>query len=114
MLARSLATGIAACPGPPASATTAFSLGAPPPCRRSTESVTAPAAPPFRFSGTVSVVQENPPPCGQGVKASASAVGARPKASASVVRAAAEISFEMARDTRTDVSERGLLYAPNT
>ena len=110
-LCSSRASGIAACPGPPASATTAVSLGAAPACSRSTRSPIAPGPPGLRTSGTLRVAQEKPPPPRQGAKASASALVGRANESSSAASGAADISCARRRGTATDVSGAGRVTA---
>src|SRR5580704_16962982 len=62
------ASGFAAWPGPPASASTALELGVRPACSRSTLSPIVPGTVPPRSRGTVTVVQAKAASWGQGVK----------------------------------------------
>ena len=79
-LAMNSPSGSAACPGPPASATTAVLLWVGPACLRSTLNESAPAARPVRLSGTGTVVHVNPAADApaQGTKLSAAPAEATP------------------------------------
>ena len=94
-----LAYGSAACPGPPASASTALWLGMTPAGFCSTLSEIVPGTAPVRSSGTAAVAQEKPALLRQGANASvASAAGTGADASAAVSSGVASIRVSVRRD----------------